>query len=245
MTGKGKKTPEREFLFLFEYKMYIFINIFIMKEVGDILGYKVVVKDVAFPSIFTEVQNNKMAVGAAGITVNAERQATGLFTNTYSTSVQYVIAKKGTLDSIKNPDNTVDVAKLTSMSIGVQEGTTGCFLIQDAINGTEGDGGEHVEGSLENKNSNCIEYKNAIIASGDIGSALQVVVIDKLPAQQICASNSTLECFALTEAPEDYAIYCNKEATELVAKINGVIEILKDNGFIDYLISKHSGAFAA
>ena len=42
--------------------------------------------------------------------------------------------------------------------------------------------------------------------------------------------------------PESYGVYLNKNATELRDDINVVLQSLIDNGVIQYLLLKHSGA---
>ena len=218
-------------------------DIDLMSEICDILGYNLVVKDVAFGAILTNVQNDKWAVGAAGITVNAERSETGIFSDSYTTSVQYVIVKKGTFSEADLTDGKIDLTKLSGKKMGMQESTTGCWLIEEAVDGTKDDDGNHVKGELEGTGASYIEYKNAVVASNDIGGKIDAVVIDELPAKSICKNNSELECFQINAEPESYAFYLNKEATELLSNINYVLAKLKEDGVVDYLINKHSGAY--
>ena len=90
-----------------------------------------------------------------------------------------------------------------------------------------------------------VGYTNAIVASQDIGTSLGAVIIDKLPAESIVASNSNLECYELDAEPENYVLYLNKNATELLAKVNKVLEKLISGGVIDYFTLKHSGGIIA
>jgi polar amino acid transport system substrate-binding protein len=208
----------------------------IMEEIGEVLGYKIEVRDIDFEQILNEVANNKNAVGAAGMTKNPDRDLIALSSISYATSVQYAIVAKGTFTEADLVDGKLPLAKLATLSnkkIGTQTGTTGYYMVDDAINLEDGD--------LYGKNASCFTYKNAIIASQDIGSQIGSVVIDKLPAQTICASNSNLECFELDAEPESYVLYFNKEATALVEKVNAVLATMIENGVIDYFTIKHSG----
>ena len=225
------------------------VDIDIMKEVGAILGYKVVINDIKFSQILTEVTKSTLAVGAAGMTKKDERDEIALSTISYATSVQYVIVPAGSFSQNDLSDGKLPISSLASLNnkaIGVQEATTGNYLIDDAINGTEDDEGQHVAGDLEGLGCSTVLYTNAIVASQDIGTTLGAVVIDKLPAQTIAnASNGALEAIELDAEPESYVIYCNKEATELVEKINAVLTILIDSGVVDYFTLKHSGGIVA
>lgn len=219
------------------------VDIDIMKEVGEVLGYKVIINDIEFDQILVEVAKNEFAVGAAGMTKKAERDAVALPSIEYAESVQYVIVPANAFTD-KDENDTITVAELesiTTKAIGVQRGTTGDFLISDAVNGYEDENEEHVTGELENKGIECLTYSNAIIASQDIGTTLGAVVIDKLPAQSICKGNSNLKCFKLDSEPENYVLYFNKNATALRDKVNEVLEVMIEKGVIDFYTLKHSG----
>ncbi len=211
------------------------VDIEIMEEIAEILNYNIVIKDIKFEQILEEVQRNKFAVGAAGMTKNDERDAIALSSISYATSVQYVIAPAGTFSG------TVSLEQLAGKKIGTQNGTTGYYMVSDAIDGTTDDDGNHVVGELEGTNATVIKYQNAILASNDIGSRVDCVVIDKLPAESIAQSNSSLECYPIDAEPESYVIYFNKQATELVEKVNQVLQVLIDEGVVNYLTLKHSG----
>ena len=225
-----------------EYNEVVGVDMDIMREVGDILGYNIVVSDIEFDLILNEVQNNKMAVGAAGMTKRPDRDEVALSTISYATSVQYAIVQKGVFieaDLVGGKLPLAKLANLTKKGIGVQSGTTGHFMVDDAINSDVAE-----VAVLKNSGCNFTTYTNAIVASNDIGITIGAVVIDKLPAKSICMSNSNLECFELDAEPESYVIYVNKDATELCEKINDVLQLLIDNGTIDYFTIKHSGGIA-
>ncbi len=217
------------------------IDIDIMQEIGEVLGYNVVINDIEFGLIMEEVGKDVLAVGAAGMTKTKDRDEAALASSVYATSVQYVIAPKGSLDSVV-VEGKVALSELAGKKIGVQQATTGDFMVSDAISGTEDDNGNHVKGALEDTNATITQYSNAIIASDDIGSALDVVVIDKLPAQSIAGADAeNLQAYELAEEPESYVLYFNKGATELVAKVNAVLDTMIAKGVIDFYTLKHSG----
>lgn len=230
-----------------KYGEVVGVDVDIMKEVGEVLGYKVVINDIDFDQILVEVQNNKMAVGAAGMTRTDTRDEVALPSIDYAVSVQYVIVPTN-LFTDKAEGDLITVSELANINIkaiGVQEGTTGDFLISDAVYGwTDEETQQHVTGDLEGAGIQPMQYENAIIASNDIGTNVGAVVIDKLPAQSICKANPNLKCFQLDNEPENYVIYFNKEATELRNKVNAVLEVMISNGVIDFYTLKHSGGIA-
>ncbi len=250
--GNGKETlyvytnagfPPYEYVN--EYGEVVGVDIDIMQEIGEILGYNVVINDIEFDLILNEVEKNEFAIGAAGMTQNAERDEIALASISYATSYQYAIVAKGTFTDEDLVDGKLPIAKLAELSnkaIGVQAGTTGNFLIDDAVKGIDEDDGTHIKGDLEGKGSSVVLYTNAIVASSDIGTTVGAVVIDKLPAESICDANeATLECFQLEAEPESYVLYLNKNATALKTKIDKALQSMIDNGVITYFTIKHSG----
>ena len=214
------------------------VDMDIMKYIGEQLGYKVVINDIEFNQILTEVAGNKMAVGAAGMTKKAERDDVALSSISYATSVQYVIAPVNTFDAEDlTEDGKLPLAKLAELdkkSIGVQAGTTGDFMVADAI--------DLEDGVFFGSGITKIDYTNAIVASQDIGKSIGAVVIDKLPAITIANSNDALTYYELDAEPESYVLYFNKAATELVSQVNAILEDMIASGLIDQYTLNHSGA---
>ena len=212
------------------------VDIDIMNYIGKELGYKVVINDIEFNQILVEVGENELAVGAAGMTKKKERDDIALASISYATSVQYVIVPNGSFDEDDLVDGKLPLSKLTELdkkAVGVQTGTTGEFMVDDAL----------LEGQdLFGFNYQKLTYSNAIIASQDIGTTLGAVIIDKLPAQSIANANSALECFELDAEPESYVLYFNKNATELVAQVNTILESMIASGKINEFTLNHSGA---
>ena len=202
------------------------IDIDVMNTIATKLGCKVIVNDIDFSAILNEVENDVYAVGAAGMSKTEARDEVALASKIYATSVQYVIAPAGTFTKdVVSIADVVEYAIAQGKAIGDQEATTGSFLLEDAIVDTE---------------ATNIDYANAIVASSDIGTTLAAVVIDKLPAQAICADNAALQCWELDEEPESYVLYFNKSATELVEKVNEILDEMIADGTIDAFTVKHS-----
>lgn len=201
------------------------VDIDIMNYIGKELGYKVIINDIDFDQILKEVQGNKLAVGAAGMSKREDRDAVALASKVYATSVQYVIAPNGTFAD--NAVVTLEQLLAAAAKIGIQAGTTGQYLVEDYI--------EEVKGT-----STTVEYTNAIVASKDIGSTVNAVVIDKLPAQSIASADSKLSCWAIDAEPESYVLYFNKDAGELVTKVNAILEKMITDGTINQYIVNHS-----
>ena len=213
-----------------EFGEVVGIDVDVMQEIGEILGYKVVVNDIEFKNILNEVGKNKMAVGAAGMSQKAERDEVALASHVYATSQQYVIAPVGTFEDGAVVTEAQIYEAVGDKKIGVQQGTTGSFLIEDYL--------KSIEVNYEDK---VIDYSNAIVASSDINSTLKAVIIDELPAKAISADNNGLACWKIDAEMESYVLYFNKEATELVAKVNKILDVMIETGAIDYFTMKHTG----
>lgn len=204
------------------------VDMDVITYIGEKLGYKVVINDIEFNQVLNEVTKDKNAVGASGMSKKPDRDAIALASDVYATSIQYVIAPKGTFEGEIVPiaDVVAYVATTSSKAIGSQKGTTGSDMVSGAIEGTD----------VQN-----IEYTNAIVASNDIGTAVDVVVIDKMPAESICKGNDKLQCWCLDGEMESYVMYFNKDNSELVEKVNAELKTMIADGLIDQYTVKHSG----
>lgn len=225
------------------------VDVDIMNLVGEKLGKKVEFQNVTFSVIIDNVSEGKICdVGAAGITVTDSRKEKVDFSNTYFTSVQYVIYKAGTMTP-DGKDGDVDYIlwdNLAGKKIGVQKDTTGDIYVSGEINGDEG-----FDGVLLDTGAALSRFDNAQVAADAINAnQIDVVVVDKLPASYIVEKNSEFECAALYyagadgEAPspteESYAICVTKGNDELLNAINEVLAELGSEG-VENLIKEHMG----
>ena len=225
------------------------VDVDIMNLVGEKLGKKVEFENTTFSVIIDNVAEGKVCdVGAAGITVTDARKEKVDFSDTYFTSVQYVIYKDGTMTP-DGKDGDVDYIlwdSLAGKKIGVQRDTTGDLYVAGEINGDEG-----FDGVLKGTGAEISRFDNAQVAADAIGAnQIDVVVVDKLPASYIVDKNDGYSCAALYyagengEAPspteESYAICVTKGNDELLDAINEVLAELGDAG-VEELIRKHMG----
>ncbi|MGN0989170.1 MAG: transporter substrate-binding domain-containing protein [Eubacteriales bacterium] len=204
------------------------VDIEIMKKVAEKLGVTLQIEDVNFNTICAAVQSGKADCGAAGITIRADRTKQVDFSIPYSSTEQYVIVDAGN-DSIKN------LADLAGKKIGVQEGTTSDFLVEEKI----------ADGSAAG--ATVTPYTAPAVAAAVIGSKLDAVVTDKLTAQIIASGNSNLKAFPLVNSDgtpvsdvEEYGIAVNKNCKELLEFINGVLTEMLADGSVDGLVEYYS-----
>lgn len=223
------------------------VDVDIMNRVGQKLGKKVVIENTDFGVIIDNVASGaKYDCGAAGITITAERQAQVDFSTPYYTSVQYVIlnADDTSIETKTATDGTTCVfwSDLMNKKLGVQMDTTGHIYAGIEINGD----GPTYPGELKGTTGELIPYDNAQLAADALSADLiDVVIVDKLPAEFIANKNDGLVCYALyydvdTATEEQYAICVTKGNTELLNAINEVLADLGENGILA-LVSEHLG----
>ncbi len=210
----------------------------IAAEIAKDLGVELEIIDGKFDAVIPSVQSGKASFGAAGMTVTEEREKEVDFSLKYITSTQYIIVPKDS--EVKT------IEDLAGKKIGVQLGTTGDFIISDEIEGYEDDNGNPVKGVLQDTGATITRANNAIDATQDmVNGKLDAVVIDKLPAENIVATQSTTKTFELVYADgsnteEQYAIAVAKGNTSLLEAINATLQRLMDEGKIDEFVVNHS-----
>lgn len=111
-------------------------------------------------------------------------------------------------------------ADLVGKTIGVQAGTTG----EDCAKAVEG----AVVKSLKTGIDAALALKN---------NAIDAIIIDELPAQEIVKNNKDFTLINGAFEPEYYAIAVQKGNSELLEQINKTIERVKEDGTYEQLVS--------
>ena len=196
------------------------IDVEIMQNVCEQLGYELKIENIQFDSIIPSLISGKADIGVAGMTVTEDRRQNVDFTQTYVTTKQVVIVRAGS--SIKS------VADLKNKKIGVQSGTTG-DIEATAIEGTKM---ERFQKGVE-----------AVLALTQ--SKLDAVVIDEFPAQTFVKKIGEGKLVILDEAVvvEEYAMAVNKGNSVLLAKVNAAISDLKAANKIQEITDKYNAMF--
>lgn len=144
------------------------VDVYLMELVCEKLNMKINVVDMDFDGICGKVASEDNAVGAAGITITDERKQSVTFSNAYYSSVQYII-------SLENQAYT-SLDKLAGKKIGVQKGTTGAALVDEAI----------ASGVLKDTGATLVEYDTGAVAYTALKAGkIDFVVIDELPALKL------------------------------------------------------------
>ena len=215
------------------------VDVDIAEAIAKELGVELEIQYIDFYTIITSVQNGKVAMGIAGMTVTDERKESVDFSVSYATSTQYIIVPESM--------NIETVADLAGKKIGVQLGTTGDFVVSDEISGYfDDDGNKTKDGSLEGTGATVQSYTNANLAAAALDAGkIDAVVIDKLTAELIVNNYSGMKVVKFlytdkTDTQESYAICVAKGNDELLEVINKVLNNLIAEGKIDEFTINHT-----
>lgn len=191
------------------------VDVDIAKEIADYLGKELVVKDVAFDSIITEVKSGKSDIGAAGISYTDERAKQVDFSEDYTISKQVVI--------VKYASRITTLEDLNDKRIAVQLGSIADTYVSESYS-----------------NNKIIRHKKYLAAIEDLkDNKVDCVVMDELPAQAILNENQNLRILEEPLATDSYGIIVDKGNKELLNAINIVINRLKSEGKIEEFTMKH------
>ena len=187
-------------------------------------GLELVVKNIEFDSIFSEVEAGKADAGMAGITVSEDRKKTFDFSDAYAKASQKLIVLDGNADfDGKTTVKAVEEALsgLSGKKIGFQTGTTGEMYIK----GDEGfgyDGFANIEGK---------GYDTAVTAIQDMKAGnIYAVVVDEGPAAALESSIDGVKVIDVKLTDEDYAFLIKKGNATLLEKFNAFLKKVKDDG---------------
>ena len=191
------------------------VDVDIAKEIANYLGKELVVKDVAFDSIITEVKSGKSDIGAAGISYTDERAKQVDFSEDYTISKQVVI--------VKYASRITTLEDLADKRIAVQLGSIADTYVSESYS-----------------NNKIIRHKKYLAAIEDLkDNKVDCVVMDELPAQAILNETQNLRILDEPLATDSYGIIVDKGNTELLNAINVVINRLKSEGKIEEFTMKH------
>ncbi len=199
---------------------------------------------IGMASVFTacETSANSYSVGAAGMTINAERMEEVDFSNIYYSSTIVVVSA--------NDKGYDSVADLSGLKVGVQEGTSGDLIISAAkteegyeyIDIDEND--EEVKKKVNVAASTEVkQYKQYALAFGDLKAGrIDAILMDKLPAQTMLNQADADSAYKAIDAAdllkEDFGIALKKGDKKMAEMVNVVIDEWVADGtmakYVDY-----------
>ena len=192
------------------------VDIDIAKEIAKDLDKKLVIKDVSFDFVISEVKSGKADFAAAGISITPERAKEVDFTKEYTISNQVVVVKKDS--PIK------DFEDIKNKKIAVQLGTVADLYVEENY-----------------KNAIIVSHKKYLSAVEDVKTGkADCIIMDELPAKAIVAENDNLKILDGVLFQDKYGMIVKKGNDELKEQINKVLERMINDGIIDELVLKHS-----
>jgi polar amino acid transport system substrate-binding protein len=197
------------------------IDMDIAQAIADAMGKKLEVKTMDFDGALLAVQQGKVDLVAAGVSVNEDRKKVMDFSKEYVNSTEVVVVNKAT-PAVKS------VEDLNDKTIGVQQGNIADFYVSD-------------EANLKAKDIK--RYTKFSQAAEDLKNGkIDCIVMDKYPAEELVGANDSLTFLDGTLFEDKYAIAVKKGNTELLNKINEVIDQLIKDGKIEEFTANHTNA---
>ena len=193
------------------------VDVDIAREIAASMGKELEIKDVAFDSLINELNSGKADFAAAGMSISEERKKEVDFSIEYVSSKQVIVVRKD-YNKIKS------VNDLNGKTISVQLGSVADSYVNNNY-----------------KNSKIVRQKKFLSAAEDVkAKKADCIVMDELPAKELVKNNSELTILNIELFTDKYAIAVKKGNTELLNKINEVLEKLIEEGKIEEFIINHS-----
>lgn len=192
------------------------IDMAIAKEIAEANGMKAEINNMEFDSLLVALQNGQIDAVIAGMTVTEERQESVDFSNPYYTATQVMI--------VKEDSDIASAADIADKNIAVIQGYTGEVCISD----------------MGYKYESFKKGTDAIMEL--VNDKADVVVIDLATAEKYVSDNEGLKIVTDENAfeEEQYAIAVAKGNTDLLEKINTVIDKLLADGTINEFAAKYA-----
>lgn len=193
------------------------VDVDIAHEIASAMGKELEIKDVAFDSLINELNSGKADFAAAGMSISEERKKEVDFSIEYVSSKQVIVVRKD-YNKIKSASD------LDGKTISVQLGSVADSYVNNNY-----------------KNSKIVRQKKFLSAAEDVkAKKADCIVMDELPAKELVKNNSELTILSIELFTDKYAIAVKKGNTELLNKINEVLEKLIEEGKIEEFIINHS-----
>ena len=193
------------------------VDVDIAREIAAAMGKELEIKDVAFDSLINELNSGKADFAAAGMSITEERKKEVDFSIEYVSSKQVVVVRKD-YNKIKS------VNDLNGKTISVHLGSVADTYVTKNF-----------------KNSKIVRQKKFLSAAEDVkAKKSECIIMEVLPAKELVKNNSELTILKIELFTDKYAIAVKKGNTELLNKINEVLEKLIEEGKIEEFVINHS-----
>jgi polar amino acid transport system substrate-binding protein len=170
-------------------------------------------EELEFASLIPALQNDRIDVIAAAMTINDERDQTIDFSDPYYNADQSILVAAG---SDFSPSSLSD---LGGRKVGAQQGTTGESVVQSEL----------IEpGDLQESNYNA--YGSYVLAVEDLENGnIDAIVIDQ-PVAQTFAGQRDVEVAFTYETGERYGFGVRTDDDDLQSALNSGLQAVRDSG---------------
>ncbi len=201
------------------------VDMDIAKAVADALGVKLEIQNMDFDGALLAVQQGKVDIVAAGVSVSDEREEVMDFSEKYVDSKDVVVvnAEKPAVE-----ESTAEA--LAGKVVGVQQGNIADLWVTD------------------NTEAKSVQrYTKFAQAAQDLfNGKIDCIVMDEAPALELVESSKGLEILEGDALFEDsYAVAIKKGNENMKAAVDAVILDLIETGEMDAIIASHSSASSA
>ena len=197
------------------------VDMDIAQEIASALGVKLEIQNMDFDGALLAVQQGKVDIVAAGVSVSEEREEVMDF------SVKYVDSKDVVVVNADAPAVEESSAEaLEGKTVGVQQGNIADLWVSD------------------NTEAKSVQrYTKFVQAAQDlVNGKIDCIVMDEAPAIELVSSSNgkldILEGDALFE--DSYAIALRKGNTAMKEAVDAVITKLQENGEMDEIFASHA-----
>lgn len=192
----------------------------LVKEVGKRLGMDVSFVNIPFTGLFAAVQSGQIDAAVSSITITKKRLASVSFAQPYYDSDQSL--------TVTTASGITGLAGMSGKIAAVDTGSTGDIWA--------------TQHQAEDKFSDIRRYEGLAPAMLDLAAGRIDGYISDIPALQYYVKDKpTYKVVERIPTGEQYSIMFAKDSP-LVGKVNGVITVLKSEGFIAGLHEKWFGA---
>ena len=209
----------------FEYKdpktnEIVGFDIDLITAIAKAVGDDVKIQNMQFAGIIPALQTNMIDVAAAALTITAERQKQVLFTDPYYDVGLVMVIRKKDADKYKTLDD------MQGKRICSQIGTTGAILGKQVKGATVGEYDQMGDAMMELKMNGC-----------------DSVLVDKTVTEYYIAQQGDKDIMMVPHLynPKQNGFAVSKRNTELAAKLNKGLKIIRENGEYDKIYEKWFG----
>jgi polar amino acid transport system substrate-binding protein len=186
------------------------LDIDIIRAIGDVLGKKVVIKNLDFPGLFPALSSNNAQLVIAAISVTPARQEHFDFSDIYATSSIGLLYKDDDIKSIQD---------LAGRKIGAPLGTTWEYVARELA--------DKMPGTTIRALSN-----NLVLVEELKAGSIDAFITESAQIEKFVKNNPDLKSLPLPEYTSEFAIAAPKDS-ELMTSVNEAIVRLRKNGALE------------